>query len=380
MTSKVEHPIAYIVAIGAGLESFVYREVESITGIGQKIILFATKYVKGDVYSPKDEWPCYSISPIQLLFQFPWLACLMLLKPALLFEALRTNSLIDLIFAVKYALLMRKNKVKQIHCHFGDHKLFIGYYCKKLTGLPLSVTIHSHELHVNPNEEMFKIAIKYCDRIFAISELAVDILVNRYSLPKDKVFLSKLPLDLDVWNDKKPVRVVTVGRFQPQKGFDYLFDAAKLLCNENIEFVVVGFGPLNIKEMAEKTGVIDKVIFFDKLNQAQLKLLYQSCDIYCLPSISHPEQGKEGIPVVLMEAMSCGMSIVATSAGAVSELVEDFLVDEKSSEQLANAILKLANDSVLREKHSKRNMEIVREKHSYDNLTAFSAQLFELSE
>lgn len=372
-------PIAYIVAIGAGLESFVYREVDAITSMGQEIILFATKYVKGDIYSPKDDWQCHYMSIVALVLQLPWLICLSILKPVLLVEAIKTNSVVDLLFALKYAPIMKKHKVKQIHCHFGDHKLFIGYYCKKLTGLPLSVTIHSHELHVNPNEKMFEIAINQCDRIFAISQLAIDILLNRYAVNSDKLILSKLPLDLDTWNNIKPIRVVTVGRFQPQKGFNYLFEAAKLV-SDNVEFIVIGFGPLDVRAMAEEMGVSHKITFFEKMNQSQLKFIYQSCDIYCLPSITHPEQGKEGIPVVLMEAMSCGMAVVATDAGAVNELVENILIEEKSSEKLASAIQRLADDKVLRERQAERNIQIVREKHSLENLKTFSDKLFELSE
>ena len=160
MSLENKQPIAYIVPIGAGLDSFVYREIEALNSIGQKIILFATKYIKGDIYSPKDEWLCYSLSGKQLLVQFPWIFLRILLNPVLILEAIRTKSLIDLVFATKYSLIMKRKGVKQIHCHFGDHKLFIGYYCKKLTGLPLSVTIHYHELHVNPNEEIVKKAIK----------------------------------------------------------------------------------------------------------------------------------------------------------------------------------------------------------------------------
>jgi glycosyltransferase involved in cell wall biosynthesis len=190
--------------------------------------------------------------------------------------------------------------------------------------------------------------------------------------------LSRLSVDAEVWRNQRPVRVVTVGRFQPQKGFDDLFAAAKLLKDENIEFVVVGFGPLDVRALAKAAGVEHKVVFFDKLGQAQLQLMYQCCDMYCLPSITHPEQGKEGVPVVLMEAMACGLPVVATRCGAVDEIVENILVDEHSPEQLAQAIKKLALDPELRREHGQRNRRIVEEKYSSANVERFAQSLLSL--
>ena len=360
--------VGYVVPIGKGLDSFVYREIEQLTGMGLKIVLFSTKYKKNDVFSPKAEWPCYALSPMLLLLLLPLIILKALIRPHLLFHAVRYKSLVELAFALHYAPRMLKEKVSQIHCHFGDRKLFIGYYCKRITGFPLSVTIHSHELHVNPNEKLFRVALQECDRIFTISQLAVDLLVNRFSAPRERVFLNRLFLDMSIWSDTAPVRVITVGRFEPQKGFDYLFRAAALLMDLDIEFVVVGFGPLDVKALAKEYGVQGRIVFFDKMGQTQLRLLYQSCDIYCLPSISHPEQGMEGIPVVLMEAMACGLPVVATRAGAVPEIVKEILVNEKSSEALAGAIRYLAEHSDARKLQGWRNREMVAREYSIRNI------------
>jgi colanic acid/amylovoran biosynthesis glycosyltransferase len=164
------------------------------------------------------------------------------------------------------------------------------------------------------------------------------------------------------------VRVITVARFEPQKGFDYLFKAAALLEDCNLEFVVVGFGPVDVKLLAKESGVGNRVVFFDKLGASQLRLLYQSCHIYCLPSITHPEQGMEGIPVVLMEAMACGLPVVATRAGAVPELVREVLVEEKSSEALAGAIRYLASHPEERRRQGLRNRATVQRDHSMANM------------
>jgi glycosyltransferase involved in cell wall biosynthesis len=373
--------IAYVVSIGKGLESFIYREIEQLTKMGLKIVLFSTKHKKHDVFSPKPEWPCFSLSPALLLALSPVIIVKALTRPRLLSHAIRYRALVELAFALHYAPIMTRQKVGQIHCHFGDRKLFIGYYCKRITGLPLSVTIHSHELHVNPNEKLFRAAIQHCDRIFAISQLAVNLLVNRFDAPRSRVVLNRLFLDLSIWNDRPPVRVITVGRFEPQKGFDYLFRAAALLRDLNLEFIVVGFGPVDVMSLAKEIGVRDRIVFFDKLGQEQIRLMYQSCDIYCLPSISHPTQGMEGIPVVLMEAMACGLPVVATRAGAVPEIVKDILVDEKSPEALADAIRYLVEHPELRKIQGTGNREkIVRDfsignvQDLYDGLYALESR------
>jgi glycosyltransferase involved in cell wall biosynthesis len=372
MTERDTKPgvIGYVVPMGKGLDSFVYREIEQLTGMGLKIVLFSTKYKKHDIFSPKTEWPCFVLSPLLLLLLSPLIMIKALIRPGLFLHAIRYKSLVELAFALHYAPKMLREKISQIHCHFGDRKLFVGYYCKRITGLPLSVTIHSHELHVNPNEKLFRMALQECDRIFAISQLAVDLLVTRYSAPRERVVLNRLFLDMSIWSDTAPVRVITVGRFEPQKGFDYLFKAAAQLKDLSIEFVVVGFGPLDVKALAKEIGVQDQIIFFDKLDQTQLRLLYQSCDIYCLPSISHPEQGMEGIPVVLMEAMACGLPVVATRAGAVSEIVKEILVDEKSPEALASAIRYLAEHDDVRILQGQSNRELVACDYSIRNIQA----------
>lgn len=370
MTERGRRPgaVGYIVPMGKGLDSFVYREVEQLTEMGLKIVLFSTRYKKNDIFSPKAEWPCFVLSPLLLIMLAPLIVLKALIRPQLLLHAIRYKSLIEFAFALHYAPRMSKENLAQIHCHFGDRKLFVGYYCKRITGLPLSVTIHSHELHVNPNEKLFRVALQECDRIFAISQLAVDLLTTRFGAPRNRVFLNRLFLDMSVWSDKPPVRVITVGRFEPQKGFDYLFKAAALLNDIDIEFVVVGFGSLDVKSLAKEIGVQDRIVIFDKLDQAQLRLLYQSCDIYCLPSISHPQQGMEGIPVVLMEAMACGLPTVATRAGAVPEIVKDILVDEKSPEALAEAIRYLASHAEVRRRQGEINCERVGHDYSIKNI------------
>lgn len=378
-TAMQKKPIAYIVSMGAGLEAFIYREVEALCDHGVSIVLFATKFNKGDVFSPKPDWPYHFLSLKRLVVEAPILLLKMCLRPALLLEALRDGGLIYLVFATKFAPIMKRSGVRQIHCHFGDSKFFIGYYCKRLTGLPLSVTIHAHEFYTNPNVSIFRKALKASDRIFPIASRWCDRLSAEYAVPPEKIRLNHLFVDLDLYRPTDELKVLAVGRFTERKGFQYLMEAAKQLSDLKIQFIFVGFGEIDLCYMADEIGVRDKITVFNKMDQEQLRIFYQTADILCVPSITTKKEGAEGIPVVLMEGMACGLPVVATRCGAIEELVENMLIDEQSVDQLAVAIRELALNDELRISQGRRNREIVMEQFSKSNIEQFSEWLDEVA-
>lgn len=373
-----EFKIAYIVPMGSGLDTFVYREVNELYKRGRKIILYATKYKKNDVFSPKKEWPYRTLTIKQLVLRSPALILKLLLHPRLLVDALANKAFVDLVFALDFSPSIKKNSAELIHCHHGDHKLFIGYYCKLLTGLPLSVTIHAAEFYTNPNPSMFKKVIKECDRVFPISEKWQERLVHEFGVDRERIRLNRLFVDSSIYKPAQTLKILSVGRFTERKGFQYLLEAADLLRDIDIEYIFVGFGNLDIRKIASEMDLSDRVNVFNKLDQQQLRLLYRSADILCVPSITTNEEGAEGIPVVLMEGMACGLPVVATRCGAIDEIVEDNLVDERSPKQLAEAIRELAANRDMRTQQGRRNREIAVSKYGITNLEKFSENLAEI--
>jgi glycosyltransferase involved in cell wall biosynthesis len=77
-----------------------------------------------------------------------------------------------------------------------------------------------------------------------------------------------------------------------------------------------------------------------------------SADAVVLPSVPTPDGREEGIPIVLMEAMSSGLAVVASRTGGIPELVEDgeggLLVEPGDAEGLAEALRGLASDAAAR--------------------------------
>lgn len=367
--------LAYIVSMAAGLEAFIYREIEELERLGYEILLCATQYTQNDVFAAKTHWRYSVLSKKGLIFALPRILRSWFSRWGVWREAWRTNSVIDLVAAIYFLPFIKQAGTEQIHAHFGDHKLFIAYYCKRLSGLPLSVTIHAHEFYTNPNALLFRIALRNADRIYPIAQKWCDRLIQEYAIPKEKIFLNRLFVDTEVYTPYKPVWVLAAGRFTERKGFHYLIKAAQRLAEENIHFVFVGFGEVDLKQLALEGEVSHKVTVYAKMDQAQLRFMYQRADILCVPSITTEREGAEGIPVVLMEGMACGLPVVATPSGATTELVDEIVVEEHSVDQLAAAILRLAQNPEERRLQGIRNREKVLLLFSKANVEKFARDL-----
>lgn len=103
--------------------------------------------------------------------------------------------------------------------------------------------------------------------------------------------------------------ILSVGRLVPYKGYSVLIEAAKHLFAGAV-VVIVGDGQLKQKlQLAIKiAGVTDRIVLAGRLNQPDLHALFRHAALFCLPSTSRAE----AFGVVLLEAMSYGLPIIAT--------------------------------------------------------------------
>jgi colanic acid/amylovoran biosynthesis glycosyltransferase len=372
--------VAYIVSAGKGLESFVYREIDEMMKRGIEIVLYTTKYKENDVFSPKKEWQVEKIDYFRILKSFIKRTMLNPSKTFKLFrQAISTNTVIEFLIALDYSQRMKRDGIEHIHAHFGDRKFFIGYYCKKILNLPISVTIHAHEIYANPNEKFFKRIINEADKIVSISEKNKEILIKNYKVNPKKIKVIRLSIDLSNFKKENKIKVLTVARYTERKGFKELFEAIKLLNRDDVEFITVGFGDLDLREIAKKLNIEKKITIFDKMDSKQLRFFYNNCDIFCLPSKTTKKEGAEGIPVVLMEAMASEMLIVTTSNGSISELVDEILVEEGNSESLKEGLEK-AIELIKSGKHKeigKKNREKVLKEYNDNNIDKLKRYLYE---
>lgn len=140
----------------------------------------------------------------------------------------------------------------------------------------------------------------------------------------------------------------TIANFYPSKGLLHLISAAEAFRdNDDIAFLVLGEGegrPELEKFITEKK-LEKRVFLIGRVPQARQFL--PAFDIFVLPSV------KEGFPWVVLEAMAAKVPVIATSVGAIPEIIENgqngFIVDPARPKQIAAKIRELLNDGRLRQ-------------------------------
>lgn len=145
--------------------------------------------------------------------------------------------------------------------------------------------------------------------------------------------------------------VLFVGRLAEKKGVKYLIEAMN---NVDAKLVVVGNGPLR-KELEEQAHRLDlDILFMGSKSHDELKTIYASADIFCAPSVVAKDGDKEGLGLVLLEAMASGIPVVASESGGIIEIISNeengLLVKEKDVEGIAKSINRLLKDESLAKK------------------------------
>jgi glycosyltransferase involved in cell wall biosynthesis len=144
-----------------------------------------------------------------------------------------------------------------------------------------------------------------------------------------------------------PPTVLAVGRLDPRKGHGLLVEALGRLTAEGTEarVVIVGEGPerATLERLARELGVNDRLSLPGAVGQDEIGSRFHSADVFCMPSLA------EGLPVVLMEAMASGLSVVAPRLMGIPELVEDgvsgTLVTPGRVDELATALASQLGDA-----------------------------------
>ncbi len=162
--------------------------------------------------------------------------------------------------------------------------------------------------------------------------------------------------------------VLCVGRLDDlRKNIGLLFDAFALIPEDirsRLRLVLAGSaGPTDgYWQRAEALGLRDRIEFIDRPSRDELVVLYQKASMFALPS------DEEGLGVVLLEAMACGIPVVSTRSGGPDVLITDgddgFLVPLDGAAVLADRIARLSRNEGLNRMMGQRARATIEQRYS----------------
>ena len=286
----------------------------------------------------------------------------------------------------------KEKNVDVVYAFFSLPAGMLGLYIKKIYRTPYYVFLRGIDVpgfyggRFSFLNKILKPIIKYVwvnsDRIVANSQ-ALKILASK-TLKDKPIYVIPNMVDTnffcpsDTMKKENWLNIIYVGRFNKQKGLDYLLESFAVVIKDIPEsplfLEIIGEGPEknNLIKKGHMLNISKKIIFVNWVNRTELLERYRSADIFVSSSLD------EGMPNAIMEAMACGLPIVATDISGHRELIEHgkngLLVLLKSPKALAEAIKTLIKDRDLRERMKNNNIKKI-ESYNLQNISNYLQSL-----
>jgi glycosyltransferase involved in cell wall biosynthesis len=180
--------------------------------------------------------------------------------------------------------------------------------------------------------------------------------------------------------------VGSVGVLNPQKGHEYTIKAAAMVRSQRPEtrFRILGTSSpahsayeTGLREEIRRSGLSDVLSIVDP--GSRVDHLIQAFDIFLMTSVPR----SEGMPTVILEAMSCAKPVIATDVGATAELVvrgeTGVIVEACATEQIAAALLALCEDKALRTQLGKSGRHRAQEVFGLERLADLHADAYAIA-
>lgn len=178
--------------------------------------------------------------------------------------------------------------------------------------------------------------------------------------------------------------VLGVGRWVEVKGYKYLIMAVKKVVKRvDIRLILIGFGPEegNLRGLAERLGMREVVKFIKGVRRDEIDKYFATSDIFVLPSVKRGDGSTEGFGLSLIEAMASGVAVIGSAVGGIVDIIKDrdtgILSKEKDPEDLAEKILLLAEDPMLRKRLGENGREFVEKNFSWNKTAGRFLNLYE---
>ncbi len=279
-----------------------------------------------------------------------------------------------IIYSVKAYLysrkLVKRNNYDLIHAWFGVPCGFIAF----LLGKPYLVALRGSDV------PFYNLRFKFLDKLIFkrlskfIWKKAELVVANSEGLknlaqktaPKQKVEIIYNGVDTNFFKPRRSIFkknvILFVGRLIKRKGINYLLEAFSRISSErrkSWQIYLVGEGPEknNLKNLTKRLKIVSQVKFLGRKNKKELIEIYNQAKVFALPSLN------EGMSNTILEAMACGLPIIATNVGGSEELIKDngFIVPRANVIAIKEKLKEYLESEKLIRGHSSRSRRFVQE-------------------
>jgi glycosyltransferase involved in cell wall biosynthesis len=218
-----------------------------------------------------------------------------------------------------------------VHAHFAHDPALVGLLTARLTGLPFSLTAHARDVYQVPPRALAERARAATCVVTCCRANAAHLRRVLPDASRDRVRVLHHGVRLDRFRpaDRLPEhavpQLVSVGRLVQKKGFGDLLEACALVAGTGLEFRLdlVGDGPLrpDVERRVTELGLAGTVRLVGEQDSAAVLARLRAADAFVLTPWVPPDGDRDGVPNVVVEAMACGLPVVATDAGGVADAV-----------------------------------------------------------
>jgi glycosyltransferase involved in cell wall biosynthesis len=287
----------------------------------------------------------------------------------------------------------REFKPDVVHIFFGIPDGPLGWLLKRVYGLPYLISLRGADV---PSDEVKRFAKHYkllrplvrwlwrdADALVAVSnglrgyayettpDLPIHVIPNAIEL---SVFTPPRQRSQD-----GPVRLLFVGRFNAFKNVEALLEAAgqlKAKGIDNFELQLIGDGERrsNLERLTVEKQLTRHVHFLGWVDRKAIVDRYRQADLFVTATTW------EGMPNTVLEAMACGLPVVATRASGLQELVREgvngYLVDLNDSAALANCLAELIDNPYERQRMGKESRKVAEQEFAWEYIAEQYVQIY----
>lgn len=306
--------------------------------------------------------------------------------------------------ALGTVLLRRPDVIYRRHTLFNSDylitKLFNIHSVREVNGIvvdEIKVTKRSDNITLRVINWIERFTMPKADEIIVVTPKMKELLHSEYGVDLNKITVIQNGANTDLF---KPMNAITVretldlaqdvnyacfvGSLNKLQGLEYLVQSLPLILDQcpNTQILIVGDGSIKeqLYKLAKKTGVSNKIIFTGMVHYQEVPRYINASDICVAPMVKERNQRIGLSPLKLCEYLACGKPVVASRISGL-EILEKYncgyLINPESPEELAQAIIKLLRDPILRQNMGENGRKYVLENRSWESVAKKVSATFE---